>query len=296
MHRPAFVACVVSIGLHLAFLFLLPSPAWQPLDAPPPPTDVEFVAVDIPERPTFTPPPDPPAPTEPPPPLDLPPEPPTYDPSKIAQPDMQRIDGAIEAISEGASMRLGMPALQLPTQQPLEAAEEALPLPEPDAKNVVAALLEPSPLIPGRQEGAEKPIGLEPVPLGDKPSPSRMGLPELDRTVLAPPPSDTAPVQPPAAPAEAHFGIEGPVAKREPLAQPDPPQVIVPAESEISLKFWVRPDGVVSRVLPVRRGDADLEAAAIHYIEGWRFTPLPPHEPQAEQWGTITVRFLPPGR
>jgi hypothetical protein len=34
----------------------------------------------------------------------------------------------------------------------------------------------------------------------------------------------------------------------------------------------------------------------MRYIEGWRFNPLPPHEQQAEQWGTITVRFLPPGR
>jgi TonB family protein len=296
MRLPAVVACVVSIGLHLAFLFLLPSPAWQSLDEPPPPTDVEFVAVDIPARPTFTPPPDPPAPTEPPPPLNLPPEAPTYDPSKIAQLDMRRIDGTLEAMSAGASMRLGMPALQLPTQQPLEVPKEALPLPELDANNVVAALLEPSPLVPGRLEGAEKPMGLDPLPLGDKPSPSRMGLPAPDRAVLAPPPAATAPIQPPAVPAKARFGIEGPVAKREPLAPPDPPQVIVPAESEISLKFWVRPDGVVSRVLPVRRGDAGLEAAAIRYIEGWRFTPLPPHEQPVEQWGTITVRFLPPGR
>jgi TonB family protein len=70
------------------------------------------------------------------------------------------------------------------------------------------------------------------------------------------------------------------------------PAVQVYAESDITLKFWVRPDGMVSRVLPERKGDAALEVAAIRYLEGWRFTPLPPHEPQNEQWGTITIRFL----
>ena len=295
MRLPVLIACGLSIGAHLAFLFLVPAPAWQALDAPPPPTDVEFVAVEIPDRPTFTPPPDPPAPMAPPPPLNLPPEVPTYDPSKIAQLDMQRIDGAIKTMSEGASMRLNMPELQVPMQRPPETSEESLPLPEPDATNVMAALLEPSPLVPGRLEGTEKTIGLDPVPLGDKPSPSRMGLPELDRTILTPP-ADIAPIKQAVAPAKPRVGIEGPVAKREALTQPELPQVIVPAESEISLKFWVRPDGVVSRVLPVRRGDASLEAAAIRYIEAWRFTPLPPHEEQVEQWGTITVRFLPHGR
>jgi TonB family protein len=49
---------------------------------------------------------------------------------------------------------------------------------------------------------------------------------------------------------------------------------------------------VVSRVLPERKGDTALEVAAIRYLEGWRFTPLPPHESQVEQWGTITIRFL----
>jgi TonB family protein len=295
MRLPVLVACVVSISLHLAFFFLVPAPAWQSLEVQPPPTDVEFVAVDIPERPTFTPPPDPPAPMEPPPPLNLPPEAPTYDASKIAQLDMRRIDGAIETRSEGAAQRFSMPDLQLPSQQPLETPEASLPLPEPDANNVVAALLEPAHQVPGRLEGTEKSLGLAPIPLGDKPSPSRMGLPEPDQTALVPP-VDTAPVQQPAVPVKPRFGIAGPVAKREPLTQPDLPQVIVPAESEISLKFWVRPDGVVSRVLPVRRGDAALEAAAIRYIEAWRFTPLPPHEEPVEQWGTITVRFLLPDR
>jgi hypothetical protein len=30
----------------------------------------------------------------------------------------------------------------------------------------------------------------------------------------------------------------------------------------------------------------------MRYLEGWRFTPFSPQEPQVEQWGMITVRFL----
>jgi TonB family protein len=86
--------------------------------------------------------------------------------------------------------------------------------------------------------------------------------------------------------------MQGPVAKREPVYRPPLPKVRVDAEGEITLKFWVRPDGVVSRVFPERKGETGLEVAAIRYLERWRFTPLLPYEPQDEQWGTITVRFL----
>jgi len=50
----------------------------------------------------------------------------------------------------------------------------------------------------------------------------------------------------------------------------------------------------VSRIVTVRKDNTALEAAAIRYLAGWRFSPLLPHEPQEEQWGTITVRFLQP--
>ena len=92
------------------------------------------------------------------------------------------------------------------------------------------------------------------------------------------------------------LGIEGPAARREPLSRPPLPEVVVVRDSEITLKFWVRPDGTVSRIVTVRKDNAALEAAAIRYLSGWRFSPLRPHEAQEEQWGTITVRFLRPTR
>jgi TonB family protein len=138
---------------------------------------------------------------------------------------------------------------------------------------------------------AEKQMAQEQIRVGEKQRPNDPGLPKLDQKLLA----RALPTPPPALPVPAPgppFGIQGPVAKREPMYRPPAPKVQVSAESEITLKFWVRPDGVVSRVLPERKGDTALEVAAMRYLEGWRFTPLPSYEPQVEQWGTITVRFL----
>jgi TonB family protein len=219
---------------------------------------------------------------------------PTYDASKIAQLDAAQIDGAIEHLSAGASLQLSMPELIIPVREAPEPVAESLPIPEPDAAEVVASLLEPSSLSPGLPQGKEHPVGLGQLPLGDKQSPSRWKWPQMEPPEMAPPP-EAKPVQPEALP-QTFAGIQGPAAKREPLSQPSLPEVVVEAESEITLKFWVRPDGIVSRVLTLRRGDAALEAAATRYIEGWRFNPLPPHEAQQEQWGTITVRFLLPTR
>lgn len=291
MRLHMIAACVLSFGVHSGILLLLPAPSLQYAPPPEPPSDVELVAVDVPLPPVLQPPPPEPPPEESP---SLPTTP-TYDASQIAQPDLQRIDGAIEKMSAGISMQLSMPGLQLPSQHQAEEAPEPSISPPPDTTGVVAAMLEPSPFVPGKQAGLAKQVGLGEVRLGTKQSPSRLGLPTVDPQLVAPP----LPTPPPvfsSLPPEPAFGIQGPVAEREPLFRPELPEVQVQTESEIALKFWVRPDGVVSRVITERKGDTALEAAAIQYIEGWRFTPLPPHESQEEQWGTITMRFLLPQR
>jgi TonB family protein len=209
--------------------------------------------------------------------------------------DAEQIDGEIEHVSAGASLQLSMPEITIPIKEAPDTLAESLPIPEPDAAEVVASLLEPSSLPPGLPQGKEKPVGLGQLRLGDKQSPSRWEWPKPETVSIAPPLPQATPVQP-VVPPQTLSGIQGPVAKREPLSQPSPPEVVVESESEITLKFWVRPDGIVSRVLTIRKGDAALEAAAIRYIEGWRFNPLSPREEQQEQWGTITVRFLLPTR
>ena len=283
------VACGLSIAAHTGF-FLLVSVPLPRLSLPPETlAEVELIQAEIPE----------PAPPQ----VPLPePAPaassstalPTYDASRIAQPNMQQIDGAIEQMSAGMSMRLPAPQLTLPERQP-DVAVDPLPPALPDAAGVATEILESSPLPTGIPTAVETHIGLGQARLGDRRSPSRLGVPQVDPTLVAPPPPMASlPVTLP--PPESAYGIEGPVAQRKPLFQPALPAVEVLSESTIALKFWVRPDGVVTRILPVRKGDAILEAAAIRYLEGWRFTPLASHEPQEEQWGTITVRFLPPTR
>jgi len=49
----------------------------------------------------------------------------------------------------------------------------------------------------------------------------------------------------------------------------------VKTSAKIKLKFWVNPDGTVSRVVPIQRAaDPRLDQAAIEAIKKWRFNPL----------------------
>ena len=86
------------------------------------------------------------------------------------------------------------------------------------------------------------------------------------------------------------FAIEGPAAKREVLYKPTwLPEVNIDVEVDIRLKFWVLPDGSVGEVIPLQRGDARLERAAIEYLKNWRFTPVAPGKPQV--WGVIPIKY-----
>ena len=85
--------------------------------------------------------------------------------------------------------------------------------------------------------------------------------------------------------------IEGPLKGRMLIHRPQPPQVNVSIEVELRLKFWVLPDGTIGEVIPIKRGDAQLERVAITYLKQWRFEPLSPAVPQEKIWGTIPIRF-----
>lgn len=87
------------------------------------------------------------------------------------------------------------------------------------------------------------------------------------------------------------LGIKGPLASRKILERPTPPPVKVKVEAEIELTLWVLPSGTVDRVIPSVKGDAELERMAIQYLKQWRFVPLSKGQPQAEQWGTIPIKF-----
>jgi len=85
--------------------------------------------------------------------------------------------------------------------------------------------------------------------------------------------------------------IKGPLLSRKILERPSPPQVKVKVEAEIELTFWVLPSGTVDRVVPSVKGDTELERIAIQYLKQWRFASLPKDQLQAEQWGTIPIKF-----
>ena len=87
------------------------------------------------------------------------------------------------------------------------------------------------------------------------------------------------------------LGIKGPLAARKILERSPPPQVKVKVEAEIEMMLYVLPDGIVDRVIPSVKGDAELERIAIQYLKEWRFVPLPKDQPQVEQWGTIPIKF-----
>jgi TonB family protein len=87
------------------------------------------------------------------------------------------------------------------------------------------------------------------------------------------------------------LGIRGPLGARRILERPLPPQVKVKMEGEIELTFWVSPEGIVERIVPTMKGDAELERIAIQHLKQWRFVPLPKDQPQVEQWGTIPIKF-----
>jgi TonB family protein len=87
------------------------------------------------------------------------------------------------------------------------------------------------------------------------------------------------------------LGIKGPLATRRILERPNPPASKVKVEAEVELKLYVLPNGMVDRVIPTVKGDAELERIAIQYLRQWRFAPLPKDQSQVEQWGTIPIRF-----
>lgn len=91
---------------------------------------------------------------------------------------------------------------------------------------------------------------------------------------------------------EVNTQIEGPVRGRAIVYKPVPPQLgNIENEVALRLKFWVLPDGTIGEVIPLKRGDAQLERIAIAYLKKWQFEPLASNVPQQQIWGTIPIVF-----
>ncbi|MBN2809898.1 MAG: hypothetical protein JXR80_10440 [Deltaproteobacteria bacterium] len=93
-------------------------------------------------------------------------------------------------------------------------------------------------------------------------------------------------------PADHDFGLSGPVARsRQVLFRPALPKISLTRDVTVALRFWVRPDGTVSRVETTRIGDLELVNVAERFLQQWRFSILPAALPQTEQWGTVSIVF-----
>lgn len=79
--------------------------------------------------------------------------------------------------------------------------------------------------------------------------------------------------------------------ERDPMVQPLPTNTSN-NEAVISVKFEVRPDGTVGRIIPLRKMNPELEREVMKTLRSWRFSRLPSGVPQQAQWGTITFRFV----
>jgi TonB family protein len=134
----------------------------------------------------------------------------------------------------------------------------------------------PEPPVPSIKEGSKIP------PLRD-----RGAEKVVEKLLLA----KEKPAQEKALEENLRLGIKGPLAARNILERPPLPKVKVKVEVEIEMTLWVLPNGMVNRVIPAIKGDAELERVATQYLRQWRFAPLPGDQAQVEQWGTIPIKF-----
>jgi TonB family protein len=79
--------------------------------------------------------------------------------------------------------------------------------------------------------------------------------------------------------------------ERAPLVQPRPDN-IVGIEATITMRFEVKPNGTLGRIIPLKKMNPELEREVKQTLRNWRFSNLPSGIPQQSQWGTITFRFV----
>ncbi len=88
------------------------------------------------------------------------------------------------------------------------------------------------------------------------------------------------------------FGLSGPVSRsRQVLFRPELPKISLVKDVTVGFRFWVRPDGSVSRVETLKIGDLELVNVAERFLQQWRFSILTSELPQDEQWGTVSIVF-----
>jgi hypothetical protein len=215
---------------------------------------------------------------------DPPADPPVSAPPRpVMPPDTLVLQEAVQAVGirpQEDSVR------RQPPELPPAARELALP---PDARQIAQALRDAFPPTPHPTDPTDRVPPPEPerISLGRQDVPPLPALERYQRPGGAPTPSVTVPL----AAAHPALQIQGPAAERRVIFQPPPPTATVDREIEIELRFWILPNGTVSRVVPLKKADPRLETLAINYLRHWRFNPLPTDVVADEQWGIIPFKF-----
>jgi hypothetical protein len=86
--------------------------------------------------------------------------------------------------------------------------------------------------------------------------------------------------------------IKGPAASRRINYLPPPLESKTIVEGECLIKFWIFPDGTVSKAISLAQGEKQTVVAAIDRIKKFRFAPLPKNVRQVEQWGVIPAQSV----
>ncbi|NOY77176.1 MAG: hypothetical protein GXO76_04835 [Calditrichaeota bacterium] len=105
---------------------------------------------------------------------------------------------------------------------------------------------------------------------------------------------ETPPLVPGASEEANHlFKIEGEASRRRVLSK------VIPTypkgyhgEGIIKLRFRILPNGLVTDIVPILKGDAVLERVTIEAFQQWRFDPIPENKPQKTVAGVITFRYV----
>jgi len=79
--------------------------------------------------------------------------------------------------------------------------------------------------------------------------------------------------------------------ERDPILRPLPTNT-ADQEAVITVRFEVKPDGTVGRIVPLKKMNPELERQVMSTLRSWRFSRLPSGVPQESQWGVITFRFV----
>ena len=91
---------------------------------------------------------------------------------------------------------------------------------------------------------------------------------------------------------QAPYTITGDAANRTVLNQKIPQYPPgLQKEAVVRIRFTVLPDGRLGQMIPVQKGDPQLEEITLKALRQWRFNPLSPTAEQKNVTGIITFRY-----